>query len=336
MNDTRPIGAKAPFVAACLYLLFSTLAYGHGLGDRGRQLGEEHMDWRTDQIARVFGSTWSAEPSQVVALDGKQCLEGHSFSFDVDDRYAFDIDEAVQLEVEFYQKSRDLHADIVYERNGQSESTETAQIPAYRAGSHTYTKTFVLDRARFANRSLFGTDFSIRLNWIQHSNDENPEITVCGVKLKRTYETVLPQRFGRLALEVVDESGRPVPARIGIYDATGRLPLPSDEAIAIKRAEETFHVVNLTPGLIPWPASNPSAFYIDRSYHAQLPVGKYELVVAKGPEYHIERQNFDIEDNQERSLKIQLRRWDNLPAKGWYSGDNLTISGTIRTMTRTC
>ena len=46
-------------------------------------------------------------------------------------------------------------------------------------------------------------------------------------------------------------------ARIGIYDATGRLPLPSEEAVLIKRAEEKFRVVNLSPRLIPWPAGNP-------------------------------------------------------------------------------
>lgn len=310
--------------AVSLHLLCSTLAHGHVTGVRGRQLGQQLVDWRTDQITRVVGggSHLSVTASQVVTLDGKQCLEGLGFYFDVDDRYAFDIDEPVQLEVEFYQRTSDSRADIAYERNGQAESRESAQIPAYRAGSHAYTKTFMLDRARFANRTLFHSDFSIEANGAGSSSSEEPMITVCGVKLKRSHTTVTPEKFGRIALEVLDETGRAVPARIGIYDATGRLPLPSEEAVLIKRAEEKFRVVNLAPGLIPWPASNPSGFYIDRTYQARLAVGKYQLVVAKGPEYRIQKQIFDVEDNQTRTLRVKLQRWADLPAKGWYSGDN--------------
>src|SRR5689334_1353578 len=101
------------------------------------------------------------EPGQVVTLDGKQCLEGSSFYFDVDEHYAFDIDETVQLEVELYQRGKDAVVEAAYERNGAAEVKKAVEIPAYRNGTHVYKLEFVLDRARFANRSLFGTDFSI-------------------------------------------------------------------------------------------------------------------------------------------------------------------------------
>jgi hypothetical protein len=81
-------------------------------------------------------------------------------------------------------------------------------------------------------------------------------------------------------------------------------------------------VVKITPGLIPWPARNPSGFYINGSYRAKLPVGQYELVVAKGPEYRFFHQKFTVEDGRTQSIKVNLKRWGNLPAKGWYSGDN--------------
>lgn len=313
-------------VAANLYLLASTLVYGHGSGVPGRQLGERHMEWRTSQITRVIGQGeyhWSASSSRIATFDGRQCLEGTRFYFDVDDHYAFDVDETVQLEVDFYRRLSDYRAEVAYERNAESESRETALIPAYRAGAHAYKKTFTLDRARLANRSLFGTDFWIgTVRTGASSDEEEPSIAICDVKLTRTYATVNPEAYGQFALEVVDETGKDVPARVGIYDVTGRQPLPSEEAIAIKRAEETFRVVNLAPGIIPWPANNPSAFYIDRSYHAKLPVGKYEIVVAKGPEYRIEQQTFDIQDNRTKTMRIELRRWADLPGKGWYSGDN--------------
>lgn len=311
-------------LAISLCLFSSAVVHGHEYMNRGRQLGEQRVDWRTGQITRVVGggSHGSVIGGQVVTLEGKQCLEGLSFYFDVDDRYAFDIDEAVRLEVEFYQHTTDVQAQLAYERNGQSESRETASIPAHRAGPRAYKKTFMLDRARFANRSLFGTDFSLNVHGTGASSAEEPTITICDVKLERNNATIIPDRYGRIAIQVLDDTGKGVPARIGIYDATGRLPLPSEEAIAIKRAEESFRVVNLTPSLIPWPASNPSGFYIDRAYHAKLPVGQYELVVAKGPEYHIQQLKFEIEENKTKSLRVKLRRWDDLPAKGWYSGDN--------------
>ena len=45
-----------------------------------------------------------------------------------------------------------------------------------------------------------------------------------------------PTTFGQLHLTVKDAaSGEIVPARIGLYDATGRMPLPSDEALMLQR-----------------------------------------------------------------------------------------------------
>ena len=163
------------------------------------------------------------------------------------------------------------------------------------------------------------TDFSIGLG----ADDTGKQaITICSISLKRTYATVVPKDFGNVALDVADETGKVVPARVGIYDKTGRLPLPSEEAIAVKRLDEMVRVVNLTPGLIPWPARNPSGFYVNGSYRAKLPVGQYELVVAKGPEYRFIRRNFTVESDKTQTIKVNLRRWADLPAKGWYSGDN--------------
>src|SRR5699024_2942643 len=113
--------------------------------------------------------------------------------------------------------------------------------------------------------------------------------------------------FGAIVIEVRDETGKSVPARAGIYDETGRLPLPGDQAVAIRRTDELVRVVNISRGLIPWPASNPSGFYINGSYRAKLPAGKYELVVAKGPEYRFSRQEFTVRKDATQTIKINLR-----------------------------
>jgi hypothetical protein len=267
------------------------------------------------------------EPGGVAAVESRQCLTGIGFSFDVEDRYAFDLDETVQVEVTFYLQDQAVPVEVKYERNGGAETTKEAQIPAYRSGSRFYKHSFTLDRARLANRSLFNTDFSVGAVADARKLYANrelaaPTVTICDVEFKRSHTTPARQDVGKITLKVVDEKGRLVPARIGIYDATGWLPYPSDEAVEVKRLDETMRVVNVTPGLIPWPASNPSAFYIDGSYSASLPAGPYELVVAKGPEYRIVRHTFDVKKDKAEAIRITLERWDDLPAKGWYSGDN--------------
>src|SRR5689334_1974009 len=166
---------------------------------------------------------------QVVTLDGKRCVEGSSFSFDVDERYAFDLDETVQVEVEFYRPAQAAVPELSYEKNGEADATVRGQMPAMEDGVRAHKATFTLERARFANRGLFLTDFSIKLGSAGDAGAQ--EMTICNVSLKRSYTTVVPKAFGNIALEVADESGKTVPARVGIYDPTGRLPLPSEEAI---------------------------------------------------------------------------------------------------------
>src|ERR1044072_4374037 len=66
-------------------------AHAHGIPN----MGDHPVDWHTDQITRTMTFSDDREIGRVVTLDGKKCLEGSTFSFDVDDQYAFDIDEPV-------------------------------------------------------------------------------------------------------------------------------------------------------------------------------------------------------------------------------------------------
>lgn len=300
-----------------LLLLSSALAHAHELDRRIPFLGEQPMDWHTDQIARTM--TFGEEVGRVVALDGKRCLEGKSFNFDVDDRFAFDIDETVRVEVEFYQHREAAVPTVSYEKNGEAEAKVRGQIPGYKDGLRAHKVTFALERARFANRGVFMTDFSIASGDAAWTSKQT--MTICSISLKRSDVAVAPKDFGAIALEVNDETGKAVPARVGIYDRTGRLPLPSEEAVAVSRLGELARVFTIDPSLTPWPVRNPSVFYIDGAYRAKLPVGEYELVVAKGPEYRLVRRSFAVHSDRTQTLKIHLKRWDDLPAKGWYSGD---------------
>src|SRR5688572_9050941 len=107
-----------------LLILAPSIVDAHEGHHRGiPNMGDHPVDWHTDQIARTLTFSGDREIGRVVTLEGKQCLEGRTFSFDVDDRYAFDIDEPVQVEVEFYQGREAAVPEVTYEKNGEAETT---------------------------------------------------------------------------------------------------------------------------------------------------------------------------------------------------------------------
>jgi hypothetical protein len=60
--------------------------------------------------------------------------------------------------------------------------------------------------------------------------------------------------------------------------------------------------------------------YIDGRCEGWLPTGEVLVDVAHGFEYEPLRAQLHIEPGQ-RELTLELRRWSNLAAKGWFSGD---------------
>src|SRR5687767_2079257 len=146
MNEQRSVSGKMRLSAAILCISPSVFVHGHDFGLRGQR----SVDWRTDQISRVIATriTNIAESGRVMTLDGKSCLQGSGFSFDVNDAYAFDLDETVNVDVEFYLRGKESKVQVRYERNGEAEAVRAGMIPAHAAGQRIHRHTFVLDRAR--------------------------------------------------------------------------------------------------------------------------------------------------------------------------------------------
>jgi hypothetical protein len=117
-------------------------------------------------------------------------------------------------------------------------------------------------------------------------------------------------------------TGAPTAARVGFYDAAGRLPRPGDEALTVRRFNDYVKELPLRRGFEFWPVEGRYAFYVNGGYEAQVPADNYELVVSKGPEYRIHRQRFEVGADNETKVDVALERWIDMPAKGWYSGDN--------------
>ena len=111
-----------------------------------------------------------------------------------------------------------------------------------------------------------------------------------------------------------------MPARVGFYDATGRTPLPSEQAILVHRYADETRLFWVAPQLA-WPSTNRQAFYVRGTYEAQVPEGAYQLVVTKGPEYRAHKAAITVRAGQTGALTVSLQRYLNQPMRGWFSGD---------------
>jgi len=171
-----------------------------------------------------------------------------------------------------------------------------------------------LDRARFAGQGAQGVDIAL--------NARQGAFGLCDVEIARTNTTKAPAAFGRVKLDIRDAAtGRVVPARVGLYDETGRLPLPSEQAIPINRFTDAIRRVWLNRRTF-WPVASREAFYVDGAYEARVPAGVYDLAVSRGPEYRLHHQKITVPPNDTGAGTVSLQRYDDLAARGWYSGES--------------
>ena len=118
---------------------------------------------------------------------------------------------------------------------------------------------------------------------------------------------------GTLEGTIVDQdSGAILPARIYVSNAAG----------------EFFHVTARQPGqAIPYSVRRSAASLEIHTtvsatrFQAALPAGEYQLVAEHGKEYYPATHRFSVRDGAVAELRIPLRRWINMPQRGWYSGE---------------
>ena len=333
----------ASLALVALLLVYQPNALSHGVGARGANT----LDWHTEDISRVVSpeATWGnlgvccswssssiavdlsgikpdwevgrvfSQPSRVVEIQGKQCLQGQQFDFDVSDVLAFDIDEEVQVEIDFDLQTSDSMVGLAYDKSGGAAEVLAISLPD-RGEERLHTERTVLARARFAGRGDYATDLMVL-----SAGGPGSSITICDVRIMRSFETERVQAYGRLTLTVQTESGEPTPARVGLYDESGRAPLPSQAAVQMKEFSDLTRMVLLLPATVNWPSENRYTFYTDGSYATRLPAGKYELIISKGVEYHIARREIKIEPHTAHNVIVELERWTDMPSQNWYSGD---------------
>jgi len=133
---------------------------------------------------------------------------------------------------------------------------------------------------------------------------------------------------GTLQVRTLDAAlGVPIPARLEVSDEQGRGWVADDaiplrfECILQPLPDWAAERVSISREL-PNPHTGTTQFYADGGARLDLPAGRYRLRAFRGIEYEVTEQEVEVAAGEERSATLELRRWIDLPAAGWWSADD--------------
>jgi hypothetical protein len=113
-----------------------------------------------------------------------------------------------------------------------------------------------------------------------------------------------------------DETGQPVPCRVHFRSPEGIPYQPHGHHNHVNSNLDTWHIDvggDLRLGQVTYA-------YIDGQCQGWLPRGEVIADVARGFEYQPLRARFEVQPGQQE-LTLRLKRWANMGARGWFSGD---------------
>ncbi|MCG8649982.1 MAG: CehA/McbA family metallohydrolase [Pirellulales bacterium] len=118
-----------------------------------------------------------------------------------------------------------------------------------------------------------------------------------------------------VSVQIVDaDTGKPIPARLYLRDQSGQhyfFQSSSELGSAVRYQKQN------------WINKRSIEYHTTVSAHpsqATVPPGKYTLTVQRGKSYHTWTQVFEV-DEADVMIPVRLKRWVNMAARGWYSGD---------------
>ena len=115
---------------------------------------------------------------------------------------------------------------------------------------------------------------------------------------------------GTLRLSAVDSSGGPVPVRFSVTGADGRGWAPDD---AWRHADDGFDR-RVRP-------LEMTYFHARGEATLTVPAGDYTVLVTRGLEYAAAVRKVSVRAGGTEEARFPLERLENLPSKGWWSGD---------------
>jgi hypothetical protein len=146
-----------------------------------------------------------------------------------------------------------------------------------------------------------------------------------GAELARVNLTVETPPMGELRVTITDQAtGKPTPAVAGVYSRDEQLMVPA-EALAFDEGGFYYNSGRVRPNLQAhyWPGTpdEHKIFFIGGEFSLRLPEGTYKLIAGKGMEYIPATEQVSVKAGSTVSRRIVLKRWVDMPSRGWYSGD---------------
>lgn len=111
------------------------------------------------------------------------------------------------------------------------------------------------------------------------------------------------QPSGKLTLSTREkETLKPVTARVSVQQIDGKMSAPHGELYRV--------------------LGDVAHYYHPQTARWDLPEGKYLVRAYRGPEYRAHRGEVIVKAGETTTVIIELERWADSAAKGWYSGEN--------------
>jgi len=298
--------------------------------------GMRNLRWRSTDITavRVTDNDFSSIPivtwkglGRVESRENAQVLAGALFMFDYDDKKLNETNVKGTVDVLVDSKDTDsvglrydhiskAPVDIIVEVDPKKGRWQWISIP--------------FDNARFGNRLYGQADFSLFPKGAYGYKAEagyKPEMVIADIKvnIKKTYPDFVGQPAPFKVIVKDKTTGKPVGVRFGLYEVkTGWSPKPDESAIplwVLSRQKRTLNLRTDYDEGKSWPGKGAWISWMDGNYTANIPSGKYQLVLYKGPEYNIFNKIITIEAGKNNELVVDMKRWRDLSSEGWYSGD---------------
>ncbi len=113
--------------------------------------------------------------------------------------------------------------------------------------------------------------------------------------------------------------GGAAPTRIKVADkSTGK---PTTARVSLQRKGGKFH---MPFGSLYRLTNGRGHFYCESESAIYLPAGEYTVTALRGPEFKVFEKEITIEAGRGQAIDIELERWTDMAAKGWFSGENHT------------
>jgi hypothetical protein len=136
-----------------------------------------------------------------------------------------------------------------------------------------------------------------------------------------------PLPRGQVAIDIRDEQGRPVPALVRIVSHDGgRLREPAGALDFRRQLNDVVYQPIFEPGkgyMFFLPGVRRGHYWIvPKPFEMPLPEGAWDISILHGIEYAPINKTLEVKADTWTRMTFHLKRWVDMPARGWYSGDD--------------